>query len=219
MTFLVSDLHIQSDEDPLARTLWAWLETLNPGDQVISLGDCFDLLVGFLPFTALPHQGSIAAIERAAERGVRMHLIEGNHDFHLHPFFERPLIYPDGFGLQLGVLRHWFEHGDAADVTPDYQVLRAFLRSSWGQAQLSPLSPSELVRFREKLHLQRQTMDLTPFCRDRAEDAFCKGYQRVWMGHTHVKDQWVQGQHIYTNPGQTRIVNDLAPIEICFHSP
>jgi UDP-2,3-diacylglucosamine hydrolase len=134
--WFVSDIHIDSMQDPKARDFLAFLNTLTedrPATHLFLVGDIFDLWVG-------PHQYFVDRFEPIVQRlrqlvnsGVEVHYFEGNHDLHLQNYWQNNLGVqvhsgPEYFEINAKVLR--VEHGDQTD--PDdkgYRFLRWFLRT------------------------------------------------------------------------------------------
>src|SRR3954471_11028327 len=88
--YAVSDTHIWGPEDPLFRSLLRLLrDRAEAGDTVVLAGDLFDLFVGNKRVFLERYREFLTELEAAGRRGVRIHYIEGNHDFHLRGVFAR----------------------------------------------------------------------------------------------------------------------------------
>lgn len=135
---LCSDLHIRSADDLRCQLLLDILERINPEKTryFVLNGDIFDFCFG--PSNYFRHKFSALgkALERLAERGVRVILVEGNHEFHLHEigwrgveFFSddrnQPLILSLDEQRQVAIT-----HGDLIKKDRLYFTFRKVVKSS-----------------------------------------------------------------------------------------
>jgi UDP-2,3-diacylglucosamine hydrolase len=92
------------------------LNHLVGGDVLLLGGDIFDLLVGNKRLFRDRFAPIIDAINSAATRGILVHYLEGNHDFHFQGIFS-PLviIHTDDFTLDVFERRIYISHGDLID--------------------------------------------------------------------------------------------------------
>src|SRR5687768_5859798 len=80
--YVVSDLHIWGPDDPLYQSLLALIrDRAVSGDTVVLAGDLFDLFVGNKSIFKERYSEFIQLLILAGKRGVKLHYIEGNHDF------------------------------------------------------------------------------------------------------------------------------------------
>ena len=206
--YAVSDLHIRGTDDPLYRSLLLLLrDRACPGDTVVLAGDLFDLFVGNKKIFRERYHEFLEVAGAAGQRGVRIHYIEGNHDFQLKGvFFKIPgiVIHAREFEIELGGKRFFFSHGDLVDQKDyGYRALRFFFRSiimrtfiavlpdAWiewiGQtssrrsSQAKPRLPSALPA--DRLQYLRNTY------RSFAADRLAHGADYVVMGHCHDLDE------------------------------
>jgi UDP-2,3-diacylglucosamine hydrolase len=204
----VSDLHIHGPDDPLYGSLLALLrDRATPGDVVVLAGDIFDLFVGDKQVFVRRYSAFLAGLEEAASRGVRIHYIEGNHDFHVRGAFERfpgISVHGDGLSVELGGKRFYFDHGDRADRRDyGYRVLRGFFRSPVMKALVRAVPGTWLDRFGRASSrrsrgskpalledLPRERLDrLRRVYRSYAAEKLAEGYDYVVMGHCHDLDE------------------------------
>lgn len=209
MSFLfVSDLHVWGPEDPLYGSLLRIVrERAKPGDTLVLGGDVFDLWVGNKPVFRKKYSELIGALIEAGNRGVKIHSIQGNHDF----LFERAFsgirdmeVHGSGVDLDLDGKRFRVLHGDVVNRKDyGYRFLRAFFRSpvmkflvamapgpllekigmssSHYSRSQKPALPAELPTARlEKL---RNTY------RSFAAEQIARGFDFVVMGHCHDLDE------------------------------
>jgi UDP-2,3-diacylglucosamine hydrolase len=225
--YIVSDLHIRDQADPLLDHLLNWVDQAQKGDHLILAGDLFDLFIGNKQVFRSRYGSFIDALRRAGDRGVKSIYIEGNHDFQIGsvfrgiPGFE---MTSSEVRLEVSGKKFYIAHGDQVDRS-DYKYLawRLFTRSplmksviaiapgSWVDSlgkkssqksrQTKPLLPSDLPRTaRDEL---RKTY------RNFAADRLLQGYDFVVLGHCHDLDEMCfsigdrSGQ--YVNVGYPRI--------------
>jgi UDP-2,3-diacylglucosamine hydrolase len=132
----LSDLHLKSDKDPQSQALVSFLEeiflTASPEDTLVLLGDIFDLWVGGHQVFYENYKKAVDAIAKLKTKGVRIIFIEGNHDLHIEPFWEKKIgaeVYVQAYYLNLPGLVVRLEHGDEINQEDKaYLRLRAFLR-------------------------------------------------------------------------------------------
>ncbi len=148
-TIFISDVHLRGLNDECQKKFLEFLEEKRPHlARLFIVGDLFDFWVGY-PATVysayFPILETLAGLRRD---GVEIHYIEGNHDFHLGPFFKDFLgckIYPDEANVELDGLKIVLLHGDLVNQR-DYggRMLRAFLRSRLVRYLIHML-PADLV--------------------------------------------------------------------------
>jgi len=148
----IADAHLKKSRDSNYRKLLKFLTLLvHPSESENRLGSqrgidpwisVDDLYIGgdFFDFwfsrgwdvypEFLPVIGALTALR---DRGIRVHLAEGNHDFFLGDYFTRLLgmeVYPEWGTFMLDDRKVLFSHGDTVDRTNvKYLRLRKLLRS------------------------------------------------------------------------------------------
>ncbi|MGZ3709745.1 MAG: UDP-2,3-diacylglucosamine diphosphatase, partial [Bdellovibrionota bacterium] len=132
--YVISDLHIAGTDDPLYAAVNRLIrERLQGGDTLVLAGDVFDFFVGNKAIYLNRYRGFIDTLRDAGVRGVKMHYIEGNHDFQIRrAFYGIPglTIHSHDVKLEIGGKRFFVAHGDTVDRTDyGYRFLRAFFRS------------------------------------------------------------------------------------------
>ena len=115
--WFVSDIHIDSMQDPKARDFLAFLNSLTnerPASHLFLVGDIFDLWVGPHEHFALRFQPIVDRIRELVKQGVEVHYFEGNHDLHLRRFWQDQigaLVHPGPKYFELNRLsnerRNW----------------------------------------------------------------------------------------------------------------
>jgi UDP-2,3-diacylglucosamine hydrolase len=183
------------------------LERAKSDDTVVMAGDLFDLFVGNKKIFRDRYGEFFTALESAGKRGVRMHYIEGNHDFLIRRAFAGIPgleIHPHDVSLELEGRRFFFAHGDTADRGDyRYRALRIFLRSPFLKAFVA-LAPGSLVdaigrggskrskkgRPRLPAELPQGRMEtLRKVYRSYAAEKLNQGYDFVVLGHCHDLDE------------------------------
>jgi len=204
----VSDLHIHGADDPVYRSLLALIQDkAKPGDILVLVGDLFDLFVGNKKIYLERYAEFFKAIREACGHGVKVHYLEGNHDFLIHKAFagiQGLEIHSSELRVDLGGKRFYFAHGDLADRKDyGYLALRSFFRSPIMKALVlmtpgewldrigtassrksratKPLLPQELPQ--GKMESLRKTY------RSYAAERLAQGYDYVVMGHCHDLDE------------------------------
>lgn len=203
--FYVSDLHLSGGQTPAADRFVNFLQTLEPQATVVLGGDIFDLYVGNKRVFREKFAAVLAAIRAAALRGVRVHFLEGNHDFHLQgsfaglPNFQ---FHTCDFTIEASGKAFYFSHGDLIDPEDKgYRFLRAVTKNLPFRVFVW-LVPNFLV---DKIgnwssHQSRkynQTERMGPEQQKRIRDlylGFAKekvrgGASSVLIGHSHLPDQ------------------------------
>jgi UDP-2,3-diacylglucosamine hydrolase len=206
--YAVSDLHVSGAEDPLYRSLLSLLrDRAQGGDTVVLAGDLFDLFVGNKQVFQERYRDFFAAVREACGRGVRIHYIEGNHDFLLRKAFRGIpgfVLHDRDFEIELEGHRFFFAHGDLVDRKDyGYRFLRAFFRSPPLRAFVAVMpggvidwigrSSSRASRGKKPLlpaQLPTDRMErLRNIYRSYAAERLAEGYDFVVMGHCHDLDE------------------------------
>jgi UDP-2,3-diacylglucosamine hydrolase len=172
----------------------------NPGDitdvdDLYILGDFFDFWFSAGDFIYPEFRDIVEILAELKERGIRVHLCEGNHDFFLADYFARHLgmeVITDWATINLEGRRVLISHGDTVDESNRrYLLLRRFLRSNflyklqrampisllWSIAQLSSRASKDLTA---------ETADnLAGKMRRFSKRKFRDGFDAVILGHCH----------------------------------
>lgn len=164
-------------------------------DDLYILGDFFDFWFSAGDFIYPEFRDMVEMLAELKERGIKVHLCEGNHDFFLADYFARQLgleVITDWATIKLAGKRVLISHGDTVDErNRRYLLLRRFFRSSffyklqrampvsllWRIAQLSSRASKELTA---------ETADaLAMKMRRFAQRKFKDGFDAVILGHCH----------------------------------
>ncbi len=204
---VVSDLHVRDPEDPMYRSLLAILRGSKPGDIVVLAGDVFDFLIGHKQIFLNRYRGFFDAVASASRREVKVHYIEGNHDFLIRRSFKGLSgveVHSREVRVEAGGKRFFFAHGDLVDrMDFGYLALRLFFRSpvtrflAWAlpgvvvdgigkvcsrvSQWLKPRTPTQLSSDR--------ILQLRTLYRSYAAEQLARGFDYVVMGHCHDLDE------------------------------
>lgn len=164
-------------------------------DHLVLAGDVFDFWFGRGDAVYPGFQTVIDRIAQLKQRGVRITLCEGNHDFFLHDYFTGKLgfeVYPDWAEFEIDGLRILVSHGDTVDRdNRRYLALRRFLRSRFTYT-LQRLLPLKLLwrlarlssEMSKKIPGTSETQ-LAEIMYRFALGKFQEGYDAVILGHCH----------------------------------
>jgi UDP-2,3-diacylglucosamine hydrolase len=191
----IADAHLVDPEDPNYRRLLSFFEEQRGRIRTLFLlGDIFEFWMGYRHTVFAPYVPLLEALRRLRESGTEIVYVEGNHDFHMGPYFENVLgcrILPDGGPIDLDGRKVFIGHGDL--VNPDdrgYRVLRRFLRSRTLR-RLKNLIPPDWAwaiarwagrRSRGSSSERRAPVDMLMA---HARELFAEGYCAVVTGHFH----------------------------------
>lgn len=116
-----------------ARLLDFFSELRGKTRTLFLLGDIFEFWIGYRHTIFAPYVPVLDALRRLRAAGTDIVYVEGNHDFHLGPYFEQVLgcrILPDGGEVILDQHKIFIAHGDLVDPSDaGYRFLRRILRS------------------------------------------------------------------------------------------
>lgn len=215
----ISDAHLRASNTPGYRNLMEFLDSLegkgngavktrqkqgktqecgkkftDVGDLYI-LGDFFDFWFAAGAFIYPEFRDIVEMLANLKERGIRVHLCEGNHDFFLSDYFARQLgmeVIGEWATINLEGHRVLISHGDTVDSrNRRYLLLRSFLRSSFFYKLQRALPISLLWRIaqissRLSNKLTAETADtLAKRMRLFARRKFKDGFDVVILGHCH----------------------------------
>jgi UDP-2,3-diacylglucosamine hydrolase len=164
-------------------------------DDLYILGDFFDFWFSAGGFIYPEFRDIVEMLAELKERGIRLHLCEGNHDFFLADYFARQLgveVITDWATINLEGRRVLISHGDTVDErNRRYLLLRKFLRSSFLYKLQRALPISLLWRIaqissRASKELTAETADaLAKKMRKFSKRKFRDGFDAVILGHSH----------------------------------
>ncbi|MEC7983890.1 MAG: metallophosphoesterase, partial [Myxococcota bacterium] len=145
----VSDVHLLETANPKDSAFLRWLESLSDVTLYI-LGDLFDLWWSFEDYVPIGYRAVCQCLRDKVQQGMSIYFVGGNRDFssrYLLSLGIQPLscgIYSiEGRSIYLA-------HGDEADRSTGYRLVKTVLRSrSFAQAMswLGPEKGYRLLRY------------------------------------------------------------------------
>lgn len=128
----IADAHLRQPQDHNYQHLLDFLDQQQNLDGLFMLGDIFEFWLGYKHLVFSAYIPLLEKLRHLSETGTQLYFVEGNHDFHLGPYFtetlncalitDQQLIDWDGKKLLLS-------HGDLLNPSKNYQRLRSFWRS------------------------------------------------------------------------------------------
>lgn len=205
----IADAHLRKPEDENYRVLLRFLAGLKGNtDTLYILGDLFEFWIGYrkVPFTH--YFPVMAQLKELQESGTAIVYFEGNHDFHLGPFFAEELrteIHRGPALLTIDGKRVYICHGDQINRREyGYRLLRFIMHNRLSLA-LVPLIPPALPSFmavhmgrgsKKKHHTNKVRWDYDAILREFAAARFREGCDLVISAHFHrpFMEQTSQGR-------------------------
>lgn len=134
--YFLSDIHLRALDDPNAKVLLGFLDSIGSRIQashLFLLGDIFDFWLGGHTIFIRKFCPIVDHLKRIVSHGVEVHYFEGNHDLYLKGFWQGQLgvrVHNQARLFQLEDLRVRVEHGDLLDPADrGYRFLRTLLRT------------------------------------------------------------------------------------------
>ena len=194
----LADAHLRDPSDANYRQLLAFLAKQEGKIRTLYLlGDIFEFWVGYRHVVFAPYVPLLNALHRLREAGSEIVYVEGNHDFHLGPFFSHTLgcrILADGGTVTIDGRRIYLTHGDLIDPADHgYRRLRRLLRGRLVQVLIALVPPdvtwaiSRWGSRRSKVRRGNRPPYLPlPLLRAHAQRRFSEGCSAVISGHFHL---------------------------------
>jgi UDP-2,3-diacylglucosamine hydrolase len=195
----LADAHLRDPADPPYRRMLAFLEEQRGQVRTLYLlGDLFDFWIGFNSVVYAPYVPLLEALRRLREAGTGLVFVEGNHDFHLGPYFTETLgcrILRDGGVVTIDGWRVYIGHGDLVNPRDrGYRILRRLFRSGLVRVLAQIVHPDwtwGIYRWlnrrshRGKPPKAARVLPLEDL-RRHAREHFAAGCQVVVTGHFHI---------------------------------
>jgi UDP-2,3-diacylglucosamine hydrolase len=195
----IADAHLRTETDENYRFLLEFLAGL-PGntDTLFIMGDLFEFWIGYreVPFTH--YFPVLELLRQLRDKGVEIVYFEGNHDFHMGPFFVETLrarVFRGPAEFDLDGKKVYLCHGDQI-ITADYgyRLLRFLFHNRLTRAIIPLVPPAVPIYIADRLgrkskesHRQHQhKWDYPTILREFAADRFHEGYDAVISGHFHL---------------------------------
>ncbi|HTP64773.1 MAG TPA: UDP-2,3-diacylglucosamine diphosphatase [Geobacteraceae bacterium] len=195
----IADAHLKCENDENYRLLLDFLdEKGSSADTLFILGDLFEFWIGYPKVPFRHYLPVLDALARLHAKGVEIVYFEGNHDFHMGPFFEKTLgarIFTGPAAFYLDGKKAYLSHGDQIN-SADYghRLFRFLLHNRLTRAIIPLVPPAAASYIAERMaresrgnHQARQARwDYAEIARDFAAARFKEGYHAVVIGHYHL---------------------------------
>lgn len=194
----LADAHLRDPGDENYRRLLTFLEGLRGKTRTLYLlGDIFEFWIGYRHAVFSAYVPVLEALRRLREDGTELVFVEGNHDFHMGPFFEEVLgcrVIADDAAVDVDGLRIYLAHGDLADpVDSGYRLLRRLLHSRFILCLARLVTPDLPWAISRWMGRQSRKQYTTRSVRRQPEELilaharrrFAEGHQAVVTGHFH----------------------------------
>ncbi len=211
----ISDLHLNPATRQRSDLFIRFLtRALDSRDEVVIVGDLFDLWFGKHPFE---YQKSVLSrMRELSDQGLVLHYVEGNRDFGICHLAGSPFrdVWPEAFELKWSGRSLYLVHGDLINTKDiPYRFLRALTKNPLSLRLIESLPASFLLRRSSNLEQQMKATNLKHKSRYPDEECsrFCRkhfqqGTDLVIAGHFHAeieKSVQVDGRNVlfYNLPG------------------
>ncbi|HLO24976.1 MAG TPA: UDP-2,3-diacylglucosamine diphosphatase [Geobacteraceae bacterium] len=196
----IADAHLRNPEDENYRKLLLFLAGLKgTTDTLFILGDLFEFWIGYRhpPFTH--YFPVLEQLRQLTESGTRIIYFEGNHDFHMGPFFKETLkatVYRGPAIIDINGKKVYVCHGDQINSRDiGYRLLRFVMHNRLSGA-LVPIIPaggvsalavrmSRASKQIRQVRTTRSTWDHLTILRQFATARFTEGCDMMITGHFH----------------------------------
>ncbi|HBI47548.1 MAG TPA: hypothetical protein DDX93_02330 [Smithella sp.] len=211
---VISDAHLRKSSDDRYKKLMDFLDAIKKGnipapinhnatdtapihiDDLYIAGDLFDFWFCRKEKINPEFKPVINKLIELKEKGIRIHLSEGNHDFFMGEYFHDVLgmeVFEEMTNARLDNLNVLIAHGDTADsANIRYLLLRKALRSRtfYNIQRFIPVSISwTLAGFTSSASKELTVEDGYALVKKMASfalDKFQESYDAVVLGHCHV---------------------------------
>jgi len=215
-TFFLSDVHLglgtREEERAKEDRLLAFLDaSRQAAEELIILGDLFDLWFEYRTVIPKGFHRTLAAIQRYTDEGIPVKFLTGNHDFWVGDFFETELgvtVLRDPTEISVQGKRVYLHHGDGLGTNdPGYRFIKPILRSRLSITLYRWLHPDIGVSIaRGSSRSSRAYTSAKDFGEDKgmiahATEKIRAGADVVVMGHCHVPTLQSIDNGIYVNLG------------------
>jgi UDP-2,3-diacylglucosamine hydrolase len=191
----LADAHLRQPEDRNYRQLLEFLEQQRDLDGLFLLGDIFEFWLGYRHVVFAAYLPLLEKLHQLSANGTKIFFVEGNHDFHLGPYFSEVLnctVIPDQQLVEWDNTMLLLCHGDLLNPNPNYRRLRSFWRSKLVRLLAKIVHPDLVWAFGiwlSNISRKKQPKScewdpsslLVPF----AEKEFSAGADVVLCGHFH----------------------------------
>ncbi len=195
----IADAHLKYMHDDNYRMLLQFLnEQRGALDALFILGDLFEFWIGHRSMPFPQYQPILNELLRLQSEGVAIHYFEGNHDFHLGPFFTETIqarVYRSAALLELDGKKVYACHGDQINTRDvGYRLLRFALHNRLTGIVARFVPPSITVKLadrmarnsKKKYRRRASKWNYHAILRAFAERRFTDGCDTFITGHFHI---------------------------------
>jgi len=128
----LADAHLRHPQDNNYQALLDFLDQQKDLDALFLLGDIFEFWLGYKYVVFSNYVPLLEKLQQLLNSGTTLYFAEGNHDFHLGPYFTdnlRCTVVPDQQLIEWDGNKILISHGDLFRPNLTYQFIRSFLRS------------------------------------------------------------------------------------------
>lgn len=194
----IADAHLRQPADNNYRLLLGFLGEL-PGktDMLVIAGDFFEFWLGDSPQPFPHYQPVLDALATVTRSGVKLVILEGNHDFHLKKYFSTAFdadVHADATSLTLDGKKIFICHGDLINCADyGYRALRLLFRNPLTRliTRMLPSAVPSWIAVKLGNHSKgnhkaaASKWDARQLVRAFAADRFADGYDVVITAHYH----------------------------------
>lgn len=191
----IADAHLRQPQDRNYQRLLDFLDQQQDLDGLFLLGDIFEFWLGYKHVAFTAYIPLLEKLRRLATSGTKIYFVEGNHDFHMGPYFTEQLgatIIPDQQLVDWDDKKLLLCHGDLLNPNPSYQRLRSFWRSGLVRLLAKIIHPDPVWAFgiwlsniSKKKNPKTRTWDPSHLLLPFAEQQFAAGADAILCGHFH----------------------------------
>lgn len=194
----IADAHLINPDDDNYRKILKFLATLRgTTDTLYILGDLFEYWIGYRTVPSPAYTPVVRELQALRDSGVSIVYLEGNHDFHLEPFFKTLGIEVHRGPAEVIIdgKRVYLCHGDQINNKEiGYRLLRSVLHGCiikmlTGAAPISLTAAiaRKMSHSSKKNHgSNRVRWDFRGILKAFAANRFQTGYDIVISGHFHT---------------------------------
>lgn len=203
--YFISDIHLENMQERNGQILLRFFNLLAAQEKVPDLyllGDIFDFWLSGHKVFVKKFEPLYEPLGILKNKGARLVYFEGNHDLHLHPFWQNKLgfeLFEDAQYVKMGNLTLRLEHGDQMNPNDEaYLKWRAFSRH-WFIEQFAHYLPgffwdrvgekmSQASRKLSRSYRSRNEEPIKEMIREHGKLAYQeKPFDLLISGHMHVK--------------------------------
>ena len=191
----LADAHLRQPNDHNYRQLLDFLDQQQDLDGLFLLGDIFEFWLGYKHVAFTAYIPVLEKFQKLAVNGTKIYYVEGNHDFHVGPYFTETLgctVIPDQQRVEWDGKQLLLCHGDLLNPNPNYQRLRSIWRCGLVRFLTKIVHPDPVWAFgiwlsnlSKNKHPKTHDWDPSPLLVPFAEKQFSTGADVVFCGHFH----------------------------------